>query len=71
MADEQLGGAAREALHVVMLGHPVAAVAGALDGLRDAGRAADGLRGRLTELDADEVEDSEGHLCGCTGSGHT
>jgi hypothetical protein len=56
---QQLGRAAGEAVHVVVLGHPVPSVAGRLDRLRDAHRADERVRRRLAVLDPDKVQHRE------------
>ena len=54
---EDLGGAARKAGHVVVLGDPVAPISSRLYGLGDADSAGDRRVGNLAVLYADEVED--------------
>jgi hypothetical protein len=53
---EQFGGAAGQAVHVVMLGNPVTPVPGILKSLGDPNRAGDGIGGALTVLDPHEVK---------------
>jgi hypothetical protein len=53
---QQLGRTARQAMHVVVLGHPVTPVSRRLDGLRDGDGAGEGARSALPVLDPDEVQ---------------
>ncbi len=60
VGDQDLRCAAGQALHVVVLGDPVAAVARVLDRPGDVDRPGDGRMRGLAVLDPDEVQDGQG-----------